>query len=586
MSGELDAALIAACTPAHIREVYKSYKIEKLDHLRAETLPTFADLLMSQGEPLEHVLALDDLVADYPAEDYVISEWGSQRSRHKLIQIPMGADGITYRMFEQNIAQIASQISRRIQGGRYIFYPFREVEVLKEPLEDGSQPRRAELIRASAAGQTRKLAIASIRDVIVQQILYRDVLRAPAEQLFRQLDEPLPVSYAYRPGKSPQQAAQAVLRYVRGGYTHVLDADLSKFFDSIPHDALLAKCQEWLDGNPLTLTLLRRFIRVHRIPFTSYAWDAHGRLLGPKIFQRVSPRQYGGEPRPGEPQRYSPGKGIPQGGVLSGLLANLYLHSFDCWLKSELAPELDLQYVRYADDFVVLARSKAAVCSAYESIRKKIESPIDSGGLGLAMHHLNPDNPSSPDSKTRYLHLPQSPLWFVGFEIAGAGRDAQLRIKPKNVESFVNRWARLLDSEKELIDTVPDPKERLKRVIQARLRPKILGYRWVERCEICGEQWLRSRSWISFYRCVTDWRQVLELDQRLRKMIYRYFRHVLPRLTRADLTEMGLPSLMREYRRARRMRCGCKCPSSVRNRRNFHKYAIRETGRSWTNNPD
>ena len=81
---------------------------------------------------------------------------------------------------------------------------------------------------------------------------------------------------------------------------------------------------------------------------------------------------------------------------------------------------------------------------------------------------------------------------------------------------------------------------------------------------------------ISFYRCTTDWRQVLELDQRLRKIIYRRSRHLLPTLTRADLTEMGLPSLMREYRRARRMRCGCKCEPPARSRRNFGKYPIHE----------
>jgi len=306
---------------------------------------------------------------------------------------------------------------------------------------------------------------------------------------------------------------------------------------------------------------------------------------GPLVFQRLRPRQYAGAPRPGEPQRYSPGEGIPQGGVLSGLLANLYLHQFDCWLKSDLGPKLDLKYVRYADDFVVLARSAAAVFCAYDSIKEKLEAPIESGGLGLRMHHLNPDDPSNADSKTRYLNLSQSPLWFVGFEIAGAGRDAKLRIKPRNVERFVQRWVKLLDSEKELVVSIPDPKERLKKVIQTRLRPKILGYRWVESCSVCGEHWEQSRSWISFYRCTTDWRQVLELDQRLRKIIYRHFRALLPQLTRSDLTEMGLPSLMREYRRARRMRCGCKCKSPVRNRLNFRKHAIRERVRSWITNP-
>jgi len=289
MSGELDTVLRNACTPAHIREVYKAYKMEKLDHLRAEGLPSLADLLMSQGESLDQILALDDLVADFPEAEYAISEWGSRKQRHKLIQIPIGADGVTYQVFDKNFAQMADQISWRIHSGRYIFYSFREVEILKEPPEDDHWPSMSELAKASAAGKTRKLAIASIRDVIVQQILYKDVLREPAERLFSELDQPDPVSYAYRPGKSPQQAAKAVLRYVRSGYIHVLDADLAKFFDTIPRDALLAKCQQWLEGNPLTYSLLRRFICVDRIPFASYAWDARGRPLGAAGLPKAPP---------------------------------------------------------------------------------------------------------------------------------------------------------------------------------------------------------------------------------------------------------------------------------------------------------
>jgi hypothetical protein len=106
-------------------------------------------------------------VADFPASEYLESEWGSKKLRHTLIQIPIGADGVTYQVFDRNIDQIASQISRRVRDGRYIFYPFREVEILKEPPEDDHRPSMAELERARAAGQTRTLAVAGIRDVIV-----------------------------------------------------------------------------------------------------------------------------------------------------------------------------------------------------------------------------------------------------------------------------------------------------------------------------------------------------------------------------------------------------------------------------------
>jgi RNA-directed DNA polymerase len=576
MSGDLDSALLANCTPAHIREIFQRHKADKLDRLRAEGLPTVADLLMSQGESLEHIFALDDLVADFPEVDVAVSQWGKKKQKHRLIQIPIGADGITYQAFERDIDHIAAQVARRIATGRYLFYPFREVEILKDSPNDDHRFSRAELETARAAGQTRTLAVASLRDVIVQQILYRDVLLGPAERLFGEIDRPRPVSYAYRPGSTPQNAVRTVMAYARFGYSHVLDADLAKFFDTIPHAALLTRCQEWLEGNPLTFDLVRRFLRVDRVPYASYAWDSDGRTLGPTVFRRVKPRSYVGDPRPGVPQRCSPEKGIPQGGVLSGLLANFYLHPFDQWMIRELGQEFDLKYVRYADDFVVLTRSKDDVFQVYERIREKLESPWESGGFGLRMHPLDRDNPSGCDSKTRYVELEQMPLRFVGFEVVGTGRNVQLRINPKKVERFVKRWEKIVDSERELIGTIPDPADRLLKVVRARLRPKVYGYRWVERCSVCGEQWTRSRSWISFYRCTTDWRQVLELDQRLRKIIYQRFRPLLPSLTRSDLTKMGLPSLMREYRRAKRVRPRCRCETATRNRANVHTHAIDE----------
>ena len=117
-----------------------------------------------------------------------------------------------------------------------------------------------------------------------------------------------------------------------------------------------------------------------------------------------------------------------------------------------------LRYVRYADDFVVLTCSEDKVVQAYEQIFERLEKSVALGGLGLRMHPLDLDYPGNPNCKTRYVDLSSSPLTFVGFEIAGTGRGAQLRIKPENVEKFAKRWKKLVESEAEVHAQHPDQK--------------------------------------------------------------------------------------------------------------------------------
>lgn len=192
-----------------------------------------------------------------------------------------------------------------------------------------------------ANGKQRPLGIPTIRDRVVQTALLL-ILEPIFEVDF------LDCSYGFRPGRSAHDALEVVQANLREGYTEVYDADLQAYFDSIPHDKLMKGLEQRLADGAI-LSLIHKFLR--------------------------APSQ-----EKGQPQRCN-ASGTPQGGVISPLLANSFLHWFDCAFHMESGPAVwaKARLVRYADDFVVMARYVGSRLVTY--IEKAIE-----GRLGLKIN--------------------------------------------------------------------------------------------------------------------------------------------------------------------------------------------------------
>lgn len=223
-----------------------------------------------------------------------------------------GIDGMTVEQALPWLQEHRAELLQSIREGTYNPSPVRRKEI---PKPDGG---------------VRKLGIPTVVDRIIQQAI--------AQQL-QPIYEPLfsDVSYGYRPKRSGQQAVRQVKNYAEQGYIYAVEVDLSKYFDTLNHELLMELLRKQIHDKRVT-GLIKKYLKAG--------------VMENGVTTKTK-------------------EGSPQGGPLSPLLANIYLNEFD----QEMARR-GVKMVRYADDIVVVTKSKRAAEHMLESCRKFLEGKL------------------------------------------------------------------------------------------------------------------------------------------------------------------------------------------------------------------
>jgi RNA-directed DNA polymerase len=247
-----------------------------------------------------------------------------------------GVDHVTIPMFETHLDDELRRLSEQLRDGTY-----------------RPQTIRRHYIPKPGSQELRPLGIPTVRDRVVQTAL-RLVLEPIFEREFAEH------SYGFRPGRGCKDALRRVDDLLKAGYSYVVDADLKSYFDTIPHDRLMALVgQKVSDGR--VLSLIEAFLK-------------QGVLDGLR--------------------EWTPEMGSPQGAVISPLLSNIYLNPLDQVMARE-----GFEMVRYADDFVILCRSPEDAARALARVQGWVAA------AGLSLH----------PTKTRIVHATEDGFDFLGY---------------------------------------------------------------------------------------------------------------------------------------------------------------------------
>ena len=313
-------------------------------------------------------------------EEFLLDSW-----RNMNRKAATGVDKVTVREYESNLRQNIAGLVTRVKENRYRAKLVKRVMI---PKPDGRQ---------------RPLGLPATEDKLLQTGVSR-ILNAIYEEDF------LPFSFGYRPKTGARQAVQHLTRSINfGRFTYIVDADIKGFFDCIDHDWLIKMLEQRIDD--------KRFIRLIKKWLKAGVLNPDGSITNPVT-------------------------GTPQGGIVSPVLANIYLHfGLDLWFEKVVKPACsgDVMICRYADDFVCAFQLARDADKFYKALEKRLEK------FGLSLAH-----DKTKIIKFSRFHKGKASFDFLGFEFRwGVDRNGKdylrRRTSPKKLRaSLLNFkiWAR------------------------------------------------------------------------------------------------------------------------------------------------
>lgn len=283
-----------------------------------------------------------------------------------------GVDCITVERFGKDSQSRLLVVNEHLKRGTYLPKPVKRVWIEKP-----------------GSVEKRPLGIPTVTDRVVQAAV-KMVIEPIFENRFAKH------SYGFRPGRGCKDALQRVDELLEAGNTHIVDIDIKGYFDAIPHDKLMALVRGQIaDGR--VLGLIEGFLRQGVMEGTELA-----KTVNDELSERSE----------------DPKEGTPQGGVISPLLANIYLDPLD-WIMAGLGFEM----VRYADDMIVLCRSEQEAKSALEKLRD---------WMAEAELTLHPDKTRTVDMGVADSHFD-----FLGYRFQRTKRGRLMRlVRPKSLRKL------------------------------------------------------------------------------------------------------------------------------------------------------